>query len=325
MLKFWRLTHVLVLILPWICTPAWAQVQYPQKPVRVIVPFPPGQATDLCARWLADGLSKLWDQKVFVENRAGGAGIPGMLAGRDSSADGYTITFGTSGTVGVNPSLYSKLPYQPLKDFAMVHGVFIAPVMLVAHPRFPYSTVAQLVEGAKKEPGKINWGYAGIGTSQHLSGELFRFRTGIELTGVPYKGSGPMLQDLLGGQVLLAVDTVASALPQIKGGKIKAIAVMSLQRMPPLPDVPTVAESGYPGFEGVGWGGLVVPMGTPVEIIEKISTDVSKVLGETSMRERFFDRGLATDMRGPKEWTDFVRSEIQKWGEIVHKANVKVE
>ena len=325
MKKFWILTRVLVLVLSWTCNSAWAQVHYPQKPVRLIVPFPPGQATDLCARWLAEGLSKIWDQKVIVENLVGGAGIPGMLVGRDSPADGYTITFGTSGTIGVNPSLYPKLPYDPLKDFAMVHGVFIAPVMLIANTNFPYSTVAELVEGAKKEPGKINWAYAGIGTSQHLSGELFRFRAGIDVTGIPYKGSGPMLQDLLGGQVLLAVDTVASALPLIKGGKLKAIAVMSLQRMPPLPDVPTVAESGYPGFEGVGWGGLMVPMGTPVDVVDKISAGASKVLGEASMRERYFERGLATDMRGPKEWTDFVRSEIQKWGEIVHRAAVKVE
>jgi tripartite-type tricarboxylate transporter receptor subunit TctC len=305
--------------------PALAQKTYPTKPVRMIVPFPPGQATDIVARLLADALTKAWDQQVIVDNRGGGAGIPGMLAGRDSPADGYTITFGTSGTIGVNPSLYASLPYAPLKDFAMVNGVFIVPLMIVAHPSAPYSTLKELVAAAKKDPGKLNWGYAGAGTSQHLTGELFKYRAGVDITGVLYKGSGPMLTDLLGNQITLAVDSLASALPQIKAGKIRAIAMTSVQRVPQLPDVPAVSELGYPGFDGVGWAGLVAPRATPPDLVEKIGADVRKALADPGMRDRIIERGAIPDPRGPKEFGEFVAAEIVKWGEIVKRANLKAD
>jgi tripartite-type tricarboxylate transporter receptor subunit TctC len=305
--------------------PAHAQGNYPAKPVRLIVPFPPGQATDIVARLLADGLSRAWGQQVIVDNRGGGGSIPGMMAGRDAPADGHTITFGTSGSLGVNPSLYSKLPYDPPKDFAMVNGVFIVPLMIVAHPGLPYNTLGELIDAAKKEPGKLNIGYAGTGTSQHLTGELFKVRAGIDIVGITYKGSGPAVTDLLGGQIPLLVDSLASALPHIKSGKIKALAMTTLQRVPQLPDVPTVAELGYPGFEGVGWGGLIVPKGTPNEIVEKIGADVRQVLNDPVMRQRIIDRGAIPDARGPKEWTEFVNAEIVKWGEVVRRAGLKAD
>jgi tripartite-type tricarboxylate transporter receptor subunit TctC len=305
--------------------PAQAQKAYPAKTVRMIVPFPPGQATDIVARLLADALTRAWDQQVIVDNRGGGGGVPGMLAGREAPADGYTLTFGTSGTIGVNPSLYSNLPYAPLKDFAMVNGVFIVPLMIVAHPSAPYASLKDLVAAAKKEPGRLNWGYPGSGTSQHLTGELFKYRAAVDITGVPYKGSGPMLTDLLGAQITLAVDSLASALPQIKAGKIRAIAMTSAQRVPQLPDVPTVAELGYPGFEGVGWAGMVAPRGTPNEIVERIGADVRKALADPAMRERIIERGAIPDPRGPKEFGEFVAAEIVKWGDIVKRGNLKAD
>jgi tripartite-type tricarboxylate transporter receptor subunit TctC len=299
-----------------------AQGAYPNKPVKLIVPFPPGQATDIVGRLLADGLTKEWGQPVVVENK--GNTIVGMLDGKKAPADGYTITFGTSGTLGVNPSLYSKLQYGP-KDFEMVNGVFIVPLMIVAHPSFPYNNVKDLIAAAKKEPNKFNIGYAGTGTSQHLTGELFKSSAKVEMTGVNYKGSGPAMTDLLGGQIPLLVDSLASALPQVKAGKIKALAMTSAQRVPQLPDVPTVAEAGLPGFEGSGWGGLVVPAGTPPAVVTKISADVQKLLRDPEFQQKIIDRGAIPDPRGAKEWSAFVDSEVVKWGDVIKKANLKAD
>ena len=304
---------------------ALAQAAFPSKPVRLVVPFPPGQATDIVARLLADALTKQWGQQVIVENRAGGASIPGMLQGRDAAPDGHTITFGTSGSIGINPSLYPTLPYDPPRDFAMVGGVFIVPLMIVAHPSAPYANLKEMIAAAKKDPGKLDWAYAGTGTSQHLTGELFKVRAGVDILGVTYKGSGPAMTDLLGGQVKLMVDSLASALPHIKAGKIRALAMTTPQRVPQLPDVPTVAESGYPGFDGVGWGGLVLPKATPAALVERIGADVRRALADPVMQQRIIDRGAIPDPRGPREWTDFVSAEIVKWGEVVRRANVKGE
>jgi tripartite-type tricarboxylate transporter receptor subunit TctC len=299
-----------------------AQGAYPNKPVKLIVPFPPGQATDIVGRLLADGLTKEWGQPVVVENK--GNTIVGMLDGKKAPADGYTITFGTSGTLGVNPSLYSKLQYGP-KDFVIVNGVFIVPLMIVAHPSFPYNNVKELIAAAKKEPNKFNIGYAGTGTSQHLTGELFKSSANVEMTGVNYKGSGPAMTDLLGGQIPLLVDSLASALPQVKAGKIKALAMTSAQRVPQLPDVPTVAEAGLPGFDGSGWGGLVVPAGTPPAVVAKISADVQKLLRDPEFQQKIIDRGAIPDPRGAKEWSAFVDSEVIKWGDVIKKANLKAD
>ncbi len=305
---------------------ALAQAQgFPAKPVRMIVPFPPGQATDIVARMLAERLTTVWGQNVFVENRAGGGGVPGTLAGRDAPADGYTLLLGTSGTIGVNPGIYSKLPYDPLKELAMVGGVFTVPLMLVAHPSLPYNTVSELVDAAKKAPGTLNWAFPGTGTSQHLTGELFKFRAGVDLVGIPYKGSGPAMTDLLGGQVTLMMDSLASALPHIKSGKIKAIAMTSALRVPQLPEVPTIAESGYPGFDGVGWGGLVVPIATPRDIVEKIGGDARRILLDPAMQARIVERGAIADPRGPAEFAAFVKAETTKWGDIAKKANIRAD
>lgn len=299
-----------------------AQDSYPNKPVKLIVPFPPGQATDIVGRLLADGLTKEWGQPVIVDNR--GNTIVGMLDGKKAPADGYTITFGTSGTLGVNPSLYSKLPYGP-KDFEMVNGVFIVPLMIVAHPSFPYNNVTDLIAAAKKDPNKMNIGYAGTGTSQHLTGEPFKSSANVEMTGVNYKGSGPAMTDLLGGQIPLLVDSLASALPHVKAGKIKALAMTSAQRVPQLPDVPTVAEAGLPGFEGSGWGGLVVPAGTPPAVVAKISADVQKLLNDPEFQQKIIARGAIPDPRGAKDWSAFVDSEVVKWGGVIKKANLKAD
>ena len=298
---------------------------FPSRPVRLMVPFPPGQATDIVSRMVAERLTTVWGQSVIVENRAGGGGVPGMLAGRDAPADGYTITLGTSGTIGVNPGIYTKLAYDPVKEFAMVGGMFTVPLMLVAHPTLPYNNLKELVDAAKKAPGTINWAYPGTGTSQHLTGELFKSLAAVDLTGIPYKGSGPAMTDLLGAQVKLMMDSLASALPHIKAGKIKAIAMTTAQRVPQLPDVPTVAESGFPGFEGVGWGGLVVPIATPKDIVEKISVDVRRILLDPAMQARITERGAIADPRTSAEFTAFARAEVVKWAAIAKQSKIQVE
>jgi tripartite-type tricarboxylate transporter receptor subunit TctC len=305
--------------------PVWSQSQYPVKPVRVIVPFPPGQAADIFARMLADRLSQTWGQQVVVENRGGGGGVPGVMAGKEAAPDGYTWLVGTSGTLGVNPSVYAKIPYNPMKDFAPASNIFIVPLVVVAHPSFAPNTVQELVAAAKQAPGTINFASAGPGTAQHMTGELFKSRAGIDLVHVPYKGSGPGMTDLLGGQVPLMVDSLASALPHIKSGKIKIIAVTTAQRAPQLPNVPTIAESGYPGFEGAGWSGVVLPAGTPRELVERISADIQKALNDPQLRERIIERGGIPDPRTPQGYADFIRAEIEKWAQVAKTANVRLD
>ncbi len=317
---------LLALVIAQLACAALSQAQgFPAKPVRMLVPFPPGQATDIVARMLAERLTTVWNQTVIVDNRGGGGGVPGTLAGRDAPADGYTVTLGTSGTLAVNPGIYSKLPYDPLREFAMVGGVFTVPLMLVAHPSFPHNSVQELVDAAKREPGKINLAFPGTGTSQHLTGELLMYRAGIILQGVPYKGSGPAMTDLLGGQVTLMMDSLASSLPHIRSGKIKAIAMSTAQRVPQLPEVPTIAESGFPGLEGVGWGGLVVPIATPKDIVDKIGGDVRRILSDPAMQSRIVERGAIADPRGSAEFAEFVKAEIAKWGDIAKRANIRAD
>ena len=299
---------------------ALAQDNFPNKPVRMFVPFPAGQATDIIARLIADSLGKIWGQQVVVENRPG---VPGMMAGRDAPADGYTITFGTSGTLAVNPGIYTKLPYETARDYAFVSGGATVPMIIVAHPSLPHNTLKDLIDAAKKQPGKFSIGYGGVNNTQHLTGEYFKASAGVDMVGITYKGSAAAVTDLIGGQIPLLVDSLAATLPHIKAGKIKALAITSLQRAPQLPELPTVAELGYPGFEGVGWAGLVVPKATPQSIVEKIGADVRRVLNDPTMRERLIDRGMVADPRGPKEWGDFVSAEVVKWGEVAKRANVR--
>lgn len=299
---------------------------WPDKPVRFIVPTPPGNALDISARILAEKLSVQWKQSVFVDNRAGGAGIPAMVAGKTSPADGYTVIVGPSSTVAINPGLYPKLPYDPQKDFDAVSGIYLGPIMLVANMQSPFKSIGDVVAEAKRSPGKLAIAIGGPpGTTQHLSAELFRYRAGLEIINVPYKGSGPAMQDLIGGQVNLLFDSVASALPQIKAGTIRPIAVATAQRMPQLPDVPTIAELGYPGFEAVSWGGLLVPKGTPQAVVERIGADTRKIVNDPAVREQMLARGLLPDARSAQDWRLFIDAEIRKWGELIKAANITAE
>lgn len=297
-----------------------AQTSFPEKPVKLIVPFPPGQATDIIARMIADKLTRAWGQQVIVENKNG---IPGMVAGSTAAPDGYTMIMGTSGVLTVNPAVFDKLPYDVTKDFVYVGGLAITPMIIVVSASLPYDTIKELIDAAKKEPGKFNVGYGGVNNTQHLTGELFKYTTGVNMVGVNYKGSASAVTDLLSGQISILVDSLAVTLPHIQAGKLKPLAITTLQRVPQLPALPTLSESGYPGFEGVGWQGLIVPKGTPNAIVQKISADVAQILADPEMQKNFIDKGMVADPRGAGPWSEFVFAEMKKWKAAAVQANIK--
>lgn len=299
---------------------AGAQTPFPEKPVKLIVPFPPGQATDIIARLIAEKLTNAWGQQVIVENKNG---VPGMVAGSTAAPDGYTMTMGTSGVLAVNPAVFDKLPYDVLKDFIYVGGLAIAPMIIVVSASLPYNTIQELVAAAKQSPGKFNVGYGGVNNTQHLTGELFKATAKVDMVGINYKGSASAVTDLLGGQISILVDSMAATLPHVKSGKLKALGIATLERVPQLPNLPTIAESGYPGFEGAGWTGLILPKGTPTAIVQKISTDVSKILADPIMQKNIIDKGMVPDPRGAGPWSDFVFAEMKKWKSIAQQANIK--
>ncbi|MEI2414996.1 tripartite tricarboxylate transporter substrate binding protein [Orrella sp. JC864] len=302
---------------------AGAQAAYPDKPVRVLVPVPAGQATDIAARIVADGLAKKWNVPVFVENRPGGAAIPGMVAGRDAAPDGYTLILGTSAALVVNPTLFKKLSYSPTEDFVLVTPLFRNPLLIVANADTPYKTLDDLVQAARKAPGEINWGVPGMGNTQHLTGELFKTTAGIDLFNIIFQGSAQMVTNLLGKQVTVGIDSIASSLPNIQAGKIRPLALTGASRAPQLPDVPTVAELGYPGFEGEGFGGIIVPRNTPEAIVEKIAADVRAVLTDDAVERKFQEVGMITYDADRQAWAEHVRKEAAKWAEVARRAGIQ--
>ncbi len=303
---------------------AFAQAEYPNRPVRIIVPFPPGQATDIVTRLIADELSRRWPQRVVVENRAGGAGVPALEAGARAPADGYTLINGTSGTLGINPGVIQRLPYDPLRDFAPITNVAMVPLMIIAHPSFPAQTLDALLAKARAEPGRIDVASAGPATSQHMACEMFAHQAGIQLNIVHYRGSGPAVTDLIAGNIPVMFDSVASALPHIRSGRARAIAVTMRVRVAQLPETPAIAER-LPGYEAAGWSGLVAPAGTPPDIVRKINADVVAILGEPAVIERIAGLGMIADPGTPAAYAAFVAAEIAKWREVARIANVRLD
>jgi tripartite-type tricarboxylate transporter receptor subunit TctC len=304
---------------------ARAQGAWPEKPVRIIVPFPPGQAADLFTRLYADELSRRWPQRVIVENRGGGAGAPALEAGARAAPDGYTLTAGTSGTLGVNPSVLPRLPYDAERDFTFIGNVVVLPLLMVAHPSFPHRTAQAVVAAAKAKPGSIDLATAGPASSQHMSAELFAHRTGTRFNMVHYRGSGPGMADLLAGNVPVMFDSVASSLPNIQAGRIIPIAVTTPERAPQLPEVPTIAETVAPGYGAYGWTGLCGPAGLPQAVTRKVNEDLNAILREPAMQARFIDLGGTAAPGTPEDFAAFVRREIAQWWEVARIANVRLE
>jgi len=303
---------------------ARGQEPWPARPVRLLIPFPPGQATDTIGRVLAEALSARWPQRVVVENRSGGAGVVGTEAGARAAPDGHTLVASTSGTNGINPSVIRNLPYDAERDFTYVTLVFTVPLMIVAHPSFAPADVAALVAAARADPGGLSYGSGGPGTSQHMSAELFCARAGVRLTHVPYRGSGPAMADLIAGNIPLMFDSVASALPHIHGGRIRAIGVTSAGRAPQLPEVPAIGET-LPGYEAIGWAGIAVPAGTPAAVVARVNADVTALLRDPAFAARVVSLGGAPAPQTVEEAGAFVRAEIAKWREVARGADVRLD
>ncbi len=303
---------------------AAAQAQsWPSQNIRLVVPFPPGGSTDVLARRLAEGLRERLGQTVIVENRGGAGGTIGSEFVAKSAPDGYTLLMGVTGSHGVAPSLYPNLGYQPLRDFAPISLLVSAPLVLVVNPEVPARTLQDFIALAKKEPDTLTYGTPGNGTSMHLTGVTFDLQAGTKLIHVPYKGSAGALTDLLSGQIKSMFGDLLVVLPQIRAGKINALAVTSKDRNPLLPDVPTMAEAGLPGFEVLSWQGLFAPAGTPPAVVERLSKEVRAVMESKDVKDFFAAQGFLVGATTPAEFTAFVGSEVKRWGEIVKAGNVK--
>ncbi|MFO1316482.1 MAG: tripartite tricarboxylate transporter substrate binding protein [Burkholderiales bacterium] len=305
---------------------AHAQAPYPAKPIRIVVPFPAGGTTDILARAVAQKLTEATGQSAVVDNRPGAGGNIGAELVAKSAPDGYTLLMGTVGTHAINASLYPKMPYDHVRDFAPVILVAGVPNVLVVNPSVPANSVQELIAYMKANPGKVNFASSGAGTSIHLAGELFKTMTGVQMTHVPYKGSAPALADLVGGQVQIMFDNLPSALPQIKAGRLRALAVTSAQRSSALPDVPTVAESGIPGFEASSWFGLLAPAGTPKEVVAKLNGEVAKWLATPEAKEKLAAQGaIVAAGLAPDDFVRHIAAETTKWQKVVKESGAKVE
>ena len=304
---------------------AHAQASYPSKPIRLVVPFPAGGTTDILARAVAQRLTETMGQPVVVDNRAGAGGNIGADMVAKAPPDGYTLLMGTVGTHAINASLYAKMPYDHVRDFAPVILVAGVPNVLVVNPALPVNSVQELIAYGKANPGKLNFASSGNGTSIHLAAELFKTMTGVQMAHVPYKGSAPALVDLAGGQVQLMFDNLPSSLALIKAGKLKALAVTSAQRSAALPDVPTVAESGLAGFEASSWFGLLAPAGTPKDIIAKLNGEVTKWLATPEAKEKLAAQGAIPAGRSPDDFMRHIAAETVKWQKVVKDSGAKVD
>jgi tripartite-type tricarboxylate transporter receptor subunit TctC len=305
---------------------AFAEQKWPDKPVKLIVPFPPGGGTDTLSRTIADKLSKEKGWIFVVENRPGAGGNIGLDVVAKAAADGYTIGMGQTANLAINPSLYPKLPFDPAKDFAPITLVAEQAQVLVVSSKSPYKSLADLIKAAKEnKDGGLKVALAGNGTVGHLAGELFERKAQVKFLNVPYKGAGPAMIDLLSGQVDLYFGNTQAVIPQIAGGKLRALAVTSAKRVKSLPAVPTLAESGFPGFEAVSWSGLVAPAGTPQAIVESINKEVNLLLKKPDVLERLSAEGSDPLGGSSRDYDALIKAERSKWGNLIREAGIKLE
>jgi tripartite-type tricarboxylate transporter receptor subunit TctC len=312
-----------------VLAPAQAQT-WPSKAVRIVVPFPPGGTTDIVARSIGVELQRMWQHPVVIENRPGAGGNIGADLVAKAAPDGYTLLMGTVGTHAINKALFeqngAKMPFDPAKDFVPITLAAGVPNVMVINPKLPVNSVAEFIAYAKARPGQLNMASSGNGTSIHLSGELFKTVTGVYMVHFPYRGSAPAVTDLIAGNMNVMFDNLPSALPHIKSGRLKALAVTSRTRSPALPDVPTIEEAaGLKGFDASSWFGLFAPAGTPRAIVDKILGDVAKALALPAVRERFIAQGADPGGNTPDQFAAFIRAETDKWTRVVKFSNAKVD
>lgn len=298
---------------------------YPDKPIRVVVPYAPGGASDVTARLLGQKMTEAWGQTVAVDNRAGANGIVALEFVAKSPADGYTILMANLGPNAINPAVYSKLPYDAVKDFSAVTLTTLVPNILVVNPYLPARTLKEIFVLARAKPDQLSYGTGGYGSSNHLSMELMKSMTGIRITHVPYKGDVPAMTDAMAGQIAMSVPTVVAATPYVKSGKLRGIAVTSKARVRSLPDVPTVAEAAVPGFESVSWGGVMAPGGTPPAIVNRLNTEIVRILKLPDMQERLQALGAEVVGSSPAEFATYLAAEIDRWSKVAKAASVKLD
>jgi tripartite-type tricarboxylate transporter receptor subunit TctC len=306
-------------------TPANAATEYPSRPITLVVPYPPGGGVDAMARVVAQKLSEALKQQVVVENRGGGGGTIGTRLVARAKPDGYTLLLGHTGTISINPSLYVNLGMDPRKDFDAIGLIASMPVALIAHPSFPAKSIAEFIDLAKKSPGKVNVGTSALGTGGYMCAELFKSVADVDVAIIPYKGTAPVMTDLLGGHVPVAFGVLPPALGNIASGNLKAIAVTSLKRSSLLPDVPTFDESGMPGFDAVLHYGLLAPAGTPKEIIDQLNFELRRLVDDEEVKQRIHAEGGDPMTSTAAEYTTDIDKEEKKWGDLVKKLNLKVE
>jgi tripartite-type tricarboxylate transporter receptor subunit TctC len=301
-----------------------AQERYPSKPLRIVVPFAPGGSTDIFARLIGDRLSGALAQPVLIENRAGAGGNIGADVVAKSAPDGYTLLMATTGVMAINNALYKSMTYDAAKDFEPV--IFIASItnVLIVPQDFPAKNVAQLVALAKREPGKLSFASSGAGSSTHMSAELFKSLTGTDILHIPYKGSGQALPDLISGRVSMMFENAPGAVSYIKAGKVRALAVTGLKRAAAMPELPTVAESGVPGYESLSWSGLAAPAGTPREIIRKLNAETATILASADMRAKLAEQGAEAVGGPPEQFAEHVRAEREKWTRLIRSRGISV-
>ncbi len=319
-----RIGHVIAgLLIAVFHLTAYAQA-YPERPVRIVVPLSTGSATDALTRLIAQKLSEQWDKPVVVENIPGANGIVGTQSVVKAAPDGYSLIMIAANHV-INASLYSKMPFDTLRDVKPIVRVAFTPLVLSVHPSVPAQSVKEFVELAKAKPGQINYGSAGSGSATHLAGEIFKSMTGADIIHVPYKAISQAQSDLLGGQITSMFVVMSAAIPQINAGKLRALGVTSSQRMPQLPQVPTIDEAGVKGYEVASWIGLAAPAGTPDEIVNKINADVTKIVNQPDVRQRIQALGLELALMAPREFGDFMAKAQAKWAEVVKKSGARLD
>ncbi len=309
-----------------VAAPLGAHAQaYPTKPVTIVVPFAAGGTTDILARVIGQALNKELGQSVVVDNRAGAGGNIGAQLAAKAVPDGHTLFMGTVGTHAINQSLYRKLPFDPVKDFAPLTRVAMVPNLLVAHPGKPYKNVKELVAYARANPGKVNFGSSGSGSSIHLSGELFNALAKVDMVHVPYKGSAPAVTDLVGGQIDIMFDNMPSAIQHVRSGRLRALAVTTAKRSPELPDVPTIAEAGVPGYEATSWFGMFAPAGTPAPVVAKLNGALVKVLADPEVKKKLAEQGAEPYGEKPEQFAEFIRKESAKWSKVVKESGASAD
>ena len=302
-----------------------AQAAYPDRPIKLIVPFAPGGSADLVGRLLAQQLGESLGQPVVVENKGGASGMLGNEYVAKSAPDGYTLTVGTLGPFAVNQTLYEHVPYDNIRDFAPITLTGIASHVLVANPKVPVHTVTELIALAKAKPGQLTFASSGTGNATHLTFELFKATAGIDIVHVPYKGGGPAMADLVGGQVAFSFASMPSALPYVQAGRLRAIAVGGATRSPLFPGVPTVAESGLPGFVSEDWQGILAPAKTPATVVEKLNADLVRTLHTPEMTAKLAGAGFDVKTTTPQEFAEFIRADTAKWAKVLKRSGTKVE